>query len=290
MSEYKIAVMGDSFLDKYSFYDSYRTSPEADVPVIINQNAKYFPGGASLVSCVIAEKNIEVDLYTRLGNSKESNIISEFLYDRNVNIFDYSTNFKTILKDRVIVNNKYFLRIDDEKITSLENPSQLIHDFTKHHEHYDFVVLSDYSKGFFSDTVSKFICSLNIKDKTILDPKPGSKLEMRNWAFLKPNFDEGILISSKNKPSEIIKEINKSHNTSTILTKGAEGVFYQNHQSKKIEHIKPKKFDEVVDTSGSGDIFLGNFVSSYLITNDIKQSIVCATEATQKPLSRYGYW
>lgn len=290
MDKFNIAVLGDSFLDKFSFFTSNRMSPEADVPVAIDEKQKLYPGGASLVSSVIAKNGISVDLYTRIGSDSNSLKLHKLISEHSVNIYDYSENYETILKNRVIVNGKYFLRIDNENLLDITNPKKLINEFKNNIQKYDYIVLSDYNKGFFSEAVSKSLQKLEIENKTILDPKPGSKLSMKNWAFLKPNYDEGVLISSKNSPGEIINKINKSFNTNTLLTMGSEGVFYQNLQTNLIEQIVPDKKIKVTDASGSGDIFLGNFISKYIFCNNLKESIKFAIKATHKPLLQYGYW
>ena len=148
MKKFKVAVLGDSFLDKFSFYDSFRNSPEADVPVAINEDIKYFPGGAALVSSILSKNRILVDLYTRIGSNKNSVKLLNLLKNFDKNLIDYSYNFETIVKDRKILNNQYFLRTDNEIISDLTHEDELIADFSKNLNKYEFVILSDYVKGF----------------------------------------------------------------------------------------------------------------------------------------------
>ena len=54
----KIAVIGDSILDKYSFYISNRMSPEAPVPVAEKIDSNYSIGGAGLVAKRLTEERL----------------------------------------------------------------------------------------------------------------------------------------------------------------------------------------------------------------------------------------
>ena len=81
----KFAVFGDSILDKYSFFNSDRISPDAPVPVINDEKNEYYLGGAGLVSDKLIDLGNEVDLYTMIGdtsNSKRFKYLAE-----GINIF-----------------------------------------------------------------------------------------------------------------------------------------------------------------------------------------------------------
>ena len=107
----KFAVFGDSILDKYSFYDSNRNSPEAPVPIIVNETNEYFLGGAGLVSDTLIDLGNEVDLYTMLGQELNSEIFKSLV--NKISIFDFAEKkYKLTLKERIIVNQNYFLRKD----------------------------------------------------------------------------------------------------------------------------------------------------------------------------------
>ena len=45
----KVAVFGDTILDIFTYYTSPRLSPEAPVPIIIENRRDYFAGGAGLL-------------------------------------------------------------------------------------------------------------------------------------------------------------------------------------------------------------------------------------------------
>ena len=290
MKKFKVAVLGDSFLDKFSFYDSFRNSPEADVPVAINEDIKYFPGGAALVSSILSKNRILVDLYTRIGSNKNSVKLLNLLKNFDINLIDYSYNFETIVKDRKILNNQYFLRTDNEIISDLTHEDELIADFSKNLNKYDFVILSDYAKGFFTKKVANNLSKLNLKEKSIIDPKPSGHLNFKNCTFLKPNYKEGVILSSNKKPNKIVEALNNKFETNTILTHGSKGVYFQNTANQKVERLVPKKLTTVVDSSGSGDIFLANFISEYLTSKNIESSINFAMDKTLMPLKQFGYW
>ena len=88
----KFAVFGDSILDKYSFYNSNRVSPEAPVPVIVNETNEYFWVGG-LVSDALIDLGNEVDLYTMIGNGSNSEIFKSLV--NGINIFDFAKTITT---------------------------------------------------------------------------------------------------------------------------------------------------------------------------------------------------
>ena len=73
----KVAVFGDTILDIFSYYTSPRLSPEAPVPVIIENSRDYFAGGAGLLSKKMSEMDISIDLYTEIGQDINGKILAK---------------------------------------------------------------------------------------------------------------------------------------------------------------------------------------------------------------------
>ena len=158
----KVAVFGDSILDLFSYHISPRQSPEASVPIIIKEKEEYFAGGAALLATKLSELGTSVDLFTQIGKDLNSKILKSKL--KNLNVFDYSkSSYKTTIKERIIVENKYYLRKDNEEIQSPFRKS-IIDTFKKKASRYDAVIFSDYAKGFLDKNLFnniKVICQTN---------------------------------------------------------------------------------------------------------------------------------
>ena len=88
MKKKHIAVIGDSILDKYTFYNSTRLSPEAPVPVITYIEEKETRGGAGLVYENLKSLGVDVDMFETSG--------------------------QVSVKTRIICDGHYITRIDDD--------------------------------------------------------------------------------------------------------------------------------------------------------------------------------
>jgi ribokinase len=134
----------------------------------------------------------------------------------------------------------------------------------------DIVIISDYNKGFLSESDIADIC--NSHPLVFLD----TKKILGSWA------DKAAFIKINNyefKNSE--KFITDKLQNKIIHTRGAEGCDYQgiNYPVKKID---------VRDTSGAGDSFMAALVAEYLNTSDIVTSIKSANIAASKVVQTRG--
>jgi len=132
---------------------------------------------------------------------------------------------------------------------------------------YNLIVISDYNKGFLSESDIELICSNH--QNVFLD----TKKKLGSWAkkakFIKINNFE-YQRSKQNLDDELESKI--------ICTKGGDGCVYNGkiYSTKRIE---------VRDTSGCGDTFLAGLVVEYNKSQNIENSINfanrCASEVAQ---------
>lgn len=280
----KFAVIGDSILDKYSYYDSFRNSPEAPVPIIINEKSEYFLGGAGLVSDTLIDLGNEVDLYTMIGNELNSKIYKSLV--NKIKIFDFAENhYNMTLKERIIVNKKYSLRKDFDAEKS-PNENSVIETFLHLISKYDAVLFVDYNKGFLTkklfDSLSKIASVNNLLQ--ILDPNINNELDFKNVNFIKLNEIEAKYFSKKSKLEDIFKRL-KKNNLNVIITLSSKGAVTE--IDNKLIYVNPKKI-KPVDVSGCGDVFLANFISNYIKTNNLKLSIENSVSESSKYVSFFG--
>ena len=280
----KFAVFGDSILDKYSFYDSNRNSPEAHVPIIVNETNEYFLGGAGLVSDTLIDLGNEVDLYTMLGQELNSEIFKSLV--NKISIFDFAEKkYKLTLKERIIVNQNYFLRKDYDA-EEPPNIERVLTTFNELVNTYDAIVFVDYNKGFFNknifDLLSKIAAENNLL--SILDPNINNELDFKNLDFIKLNESEAEYFSKKNTLEDIFKTLNKN-NLNVIITLSSKGAVTKIDNELIFAHSKKIK---PVDVSGCGDVFLANFISNYIKTNNLKLSLENSVNESTKYVSFFG--
>src|SRR3989338_9811742 len=112
-----ILVVGDIILDQYIHGCVSRMSPEAPVPVVLEQESFYTPGGAANVAQNLTGLGANVTFVGRVGNDTEGKILKKRLNQIGVNIHGIFTDKKlpTICKTRVIAQHQQVVRIDREK-------------------------------------------------------------------------------------------------------------------------------------------------------------------------------
>ena len=187
---------------------------------------------------------------------------------------DLVCNWNLITKTRYvdIKSNQMLLRVDDGDAAE---PITYINKYTiEFLNQYDAIIISDYNKGFISEYDIKKISSNH--HLVFMDTK---KL-LGDWAsectFIK------LIEHEYNKNKQFIDNNLDTFNNKIIITLGEEGCKYKN----KVYPVE--KLIEVKDVSGAGDTFISAFVSKYLKSKNIKESIEFAQKCSSFVVSKKG--
>jgi len=288
-SRKNILVVGDVILDKYISGTVSRISPEAPVPVVLENESFYTPGGAANVAQNIYGLGAKVTLIGRIGDDPEGQVLMRQFKEEGLNTHGIFVDKKipTICKTRVIAQHQQIVRIDREKIgvTGSKEVIRKIYNFTeKNIAAFDAVIISDYGKGLITPELVDFVRTKTLaKNKIIIiDPKVEHFSYYRNVTAITPNLREtenairNIKITSKSA------EKLKIHNDKLLKDKdidlaGSELLRYLKldvllitlgergmrlfEKGKKPVSIKTKA-REVYDVSGAGDTVISVFTLS----------------------------
>jgi D-beta-D-heptose 7-phosphate kinase/D-beta-D-heptose 1-phosphate adenosyltransferase len=239
MSDKKILVVGESCLDVFTYCDAHRLCPDVPVPVLNIIDTKSNPGMAMNV-----QRNI--------SNYMACEIVT-------------NENWETISKTRYVhsESNHSFIRVDTPH--NIKSINLNLIDYG-----YDIIVISDYNKGFLSESDISEICEKH--PLVFLDTKKILGDWAKKAAYIKINNFEY---------ENSLKNIDEELSNKIIHTKGSFGCFYQgvNYPVKKVE---------VKDTSGAGDSFLSALVVKYFETTDIIESIRFANEKASSVVAQRG--
>ena len=233
-------MIGESCQDIFVYCDAKRLAPDLPVPVLSEKRVETNPGMAANVY-----RNILAH-------------VSDCLLLTN-------RNWEKITKTRYVheESNHLFLRVDTPHevdtldILSLEFNSEIL-------------VISDYNKGFLSESVIEEIC--NRHQQVFLDTKKVLGRWAEKAAFIKINNYEY---------NRSIPFITESMNDKLIHTRGSNGCDFRGI-NYPVEEIS------VRDTSGAGDSFMAALVINYLKTADIISSIKSANSAASKVVKTRG--
>lgn len=241
----KILVIGELCLDKFTYGKAFRLCPDVPAPVFTPVHEIQNPGMAGNV----------VNNLTQLKNAK----------------VDLVSNSEHIIKQRYVdkTTNHTFLRVDyNDSVKPYDNSHPAIE---AELDTYDFVIISDYCKGFVTEELIQKVCDNHpmvfVETKKILGDF------CKNAKFIKMNEQEF---------SDIQHTINvQDWDNKLIITLGDRGCQYKNQ-------IYPVNKVEVFDLCGAGDTFLAAFAVGYWLDNDIESSIELANNAASEVVQHRG--
>ncbi len=297
----KILVIGDIMLDQYNYGTVQRISPEAPVPVLLENTKKQksVPGGAANVAVNLKAAGEQVSILSVTGEDENGRKLMDMLDQLPVD-----TSFMIIDKKRITTtkqryigqNNQQILRVDNEtdKEVDYNLAVPMIQKLIARAEHYSVIVLSDYGKGFLSTemigAVQKAAEQANIP--VIADVKGKDKNKYRNLFLVKPNKSEleelmGKKISTLDEVADSAIELCQELNCQYILvTCGAEGMILVN-QKGKLRHIA-SVIKEVYDVTGAGDTVLAYVASGIANQMEVLDALVYANVAAGIQVSKSG--
>ena len=235
-----VQVIGDSSRDVFVYCEAKRLAPDLPVPVLQEIKIESNPGMAANVYRNIATKVSDIELITNQG-------------------------WNDITKTRYVhqETNHLFLRVDKSHDVEPLDMSDQIFDAK-------ILVLSDYNKGFLSESMIEQICSSH--ERVFLDTKK----------ILGPWAEKAFYIKINNY--EFIKSqsfITESMMKKLIITRGSKGCDF-NGTNYPVEEVL------VRDTSGAGDSFMAALVCEFLKSSDIVESIRVANSSASKVVKTRG--
>lgn len=240
-----IYVTGDMIIDEYLYGQTTRISPEAPVPIVDLVSRERRWGG-----CGNVFNNIQ-SVFSAAKLACYYDDANKHLFPQSENCYFVKTN-KIPLKTRVLSNNRYMSRIDDEEfITDIKLEDTVLDNWNVQVS--GTVVFSDYNKGSVKNH-QRFI--KNCKGRVLVDPK--LSLDRYKGAYLiKPNLKEfEDYVGKINSPKELMAkaQLTRDHLQieHLVITLSEDGVLLV---GDSVEHY-PSQVEEVSDVTGAGDTFM----------------------------------
>jgi len=228
-------------MDVYHYGECNRISPEAPVPIFTENRVEFRHGMAMNVFFNLRSFGLNAEYITDNTERQKHRYIEE--------------KFK-----------QHVLRVDT-------NESEFVEEFKFDHRilsDVDLIVLSDYNKGFLSntqcDSLSKYCFANNIP--VFVDSK---KTDLSCF--------ENCIIKINEKEYEKVTKYPKNYDL--IVTLGEGGTLYKNkiYETKQVE---------VFDVCGAGDVFIAALVYKYLKNSDIIKSIKFANKCASFSVTKFG--
>jgi D-beta-D-heptose 7-phosphate kinase/D-beta-D-heptose 1-phosphate adenosyltransferase len=247
----KIAICGDSFIDRYCYGEVNRLSPEAPVPVLDAKRWEDKGGGAINVANNLFNLGLQLDLFTITNLNLPYPVISP-------------SNCTPLLKTRFVSedgSSYQLLRVDEPKVYLEKDLKRMKYPSFKD---YDLIAFIDYDKGLVKGGEATLVDSKK-KDLSCFKGSEILKINMKEWN------------EAENK--EIFPK--------AFITQGKHGMIYFEEGNPMLE--VPVEVKSVSDVTGAGDTVTA--VILYCLANKITDPntiMIKANKAAAKVISRFG--
>jgi rfaE bifunctional protein kinase chain/domain len=274
-----VLVVGDLGVDKYTFGEVKRISPEAPVPILEVQKEWNKLGLAANVSDNLKSLEVASTLCGVIGDDARANLVEALLEERGLKTWGLvrDSSRHTTYKERVTTATQQICRVDYETKDTISDEvnrriSTRIEEFSGNHSG---VIIEDYGKGLFTETLCQKIIH-DFKAKNLLVAVDPSRSTPPSWykgaTLLKPNRGESHMMVEalgyfKERKLETIASIlvEKLSLEKVIITLGADGMAMLDTKVDGKLKIIPTAANEVFDVSGAGDTAIAA-ISSALIS------------------------
>lgn len=281
-----IVVVGDVGLDKYTYGEVARISPEAPVPVLEVSREWFKLGMASNVSDNLKSLGVNTTLCGVVGEDVSGSMFGELLAKGGLTnkgiVIDY--NRKTSLKERVTTNTQQICRVDHETRGPVadETCDKLFDLVDSIADSHSALILEDYAKGLFNESFCRRLIDCFRERKMLITVDP-SRLTPPLWyrgaTLLKPNKVESELIASSlgyrhEKNLERVAEIiiEKLEIEKLLITLGSDGMAMVDTCGDGKFRVIPTVAKEVFDVSGAGDTAISAITSSLVAGSSLEEA------------------
>lgn len=295
-SDKRVLVIGDIMLDRYTWGEVERISPEAPVPVVRVLQQSDQPGGAGNTAMNIASLGGKPTLVGFCGHDGEAHTLEQLLRDgavepRIVRVSDRPTTTKL----RIVGGKQQMLRVDRETISGF--PEAAFATLKSHIdaalENTDAVVLSDYGKGVLTETICQHAISKARKRgiPVLVDPKQRSFACYRGATTICPNLRELSLatgVPTKELDSlltagqDMVRELELDYVTATLSEKG---IALLRSDSR---FVAPAVARQVFDVSGAGDTVIATLALAVAGGLHMEAAVQLANVAAGIAVSKVG--
>jgi D-beta-D-heptose 7-phosphate kinase/D-beta-D-heptose 1-phosphate adenosyltransferase len=261
----RVLVVGDVILDVGIHGHIKKIAAEGPVPVQRAESKTYALGGAGNVAANLRALGAAVWACTPVGTDSAGVMVYQLYEEAGVKMLNPTTvaAHSTPVNTRGFVDGKLLYRYDADETTpynagALEEIAlEMLMEHLRTHV-VDVVVLSDYAKGFLTDSFCRrFIQYCNEAGvPTVVDPR-GDFAKYMGCTILKPNHKEAAAATDSHDMDTIVQRL-AEYVTPTYLTITAaeQGLYIAELNGlvvKSLSHV-PTDAHDVIDVTGAGDI------------------------------------
>jgi len=308
----KILVIGDIMLDRHIVGSVSRISPEAPVPVVLEEQRFETLGGAANVANNLNSLGAQVSQVGIVGADPEGQILKKKLLKSGIDVSGVFTDkqYRTVTKTRVMARHQQVVRIDRENHIGSTRKDAIQLFVRDNLEKVDAVIISDYGKGLIHADLVHDVCHhARRMDKIItVDPKVEHFNFYRQVTCITPNRREtenairnlkirhnaGKKLNISNDHLDSNQEIDRAGQElvkylqleSLLITLGEHGMRLFVHDRPPCSI--PTHAQDVYDVTGAGDAVISVFTLALVAGATKKQAAELANQAAGIVVGRLG--
>ena len=303
MSQARVLVIGDLIVDRYIDCQPVGMSAEDPTLVISPLASKTFVGGAGVVAAHAAKLGASAAFVSICGDDEIGETAVTELEKSGVKtsvLID--PDRPTTLKTRYRANSQTLLRVNELRDHQVDQDlsKKLIDRILDHLADSDLVIFSDFSYGFFTESlISETIGAAQKKGLVMAgDSQSSSQIgdvtKFHGLSLLTPTEKEARLVFRDNRMGLIGVSENLQQMTGTQyipITLGGDGVFLHVSSSKSggwVDDQIPALNTSPIDVAGAGDAFLVSTALCLTTGADIWTAIYIGSIASACQISRVG--
>ena len=287
-------VIGDFMLDTYTTGKVRRISPEAPVPIMEVHSQESRPGGAGNVVLNLMTLGAQVVVVGRIGNDTAGQQLQQQLSSANTCGIVIEQGYHTPVKNRLISDSQQLIRIDFEKISSLDPylEQAVLLQLEQLIPTVQVVAVSDYGKGFLTLAILAATTQIakhhNIP--IIIDPKGINFAKYKGATVLKPNLSEAYAAAKLPLTATLDEVAHVLFSTIDVdlllITRSEAGISLFDRLGGRFDF--PVRSKEVKDVTGAGDTVLATLCMSLANKLDLASAVQLANIAAGLSIERLG--
>jgi len=267
----RLAVVGDSMVDRFLWGTVDRISPEAPVPVVSIQKETVKLGGAANVAANIRALGAQAVLCGVCGQDEVADRLAGLLAEVGIDpaTMTRCADRPTTVKTRIIAHSQQVVRTDHEVVLPVaDEVAAAILASLDEAGPVDGIVLSDYGKGALTQTVLDGVIERGHRWRVpvVVDPKQGDFCQYKGATSLTPNQKEAEQACTLTVTDEISLRLagrtllERTEASAVLITRGENGMAL--FESGDVEHHLPTQATRVYDVTGAGDTVIAVYTAA----------------------------
>ncbi len=304
----RILVVGDFMLDRYSYGNADRLSPDAPVPVLAIKRQEDKPGGAGNVCLGLAALGCEVECFGIIGEDAPGQDLEKVLKDVGCKTTGLvrSKHRPTTVKQSLVglaqhrhPQKMFRLDVEDAQPMDDKTAGQLVKAVERAmtgKTKPDVLCLEDYNKGVLSAAVCQSLIALANKAgiPVLVDPAPIEDYSKYAGATtLTPNRTEAARATGRSLNGNLDeveaagRDMLKKHKLQTlVLTLDRHGAMLL--EKRKPTQMVPTQARNVYDVTGAGDTVLAMLAAARANGLNWHEAVALANVAAGLEVERFG--